>query len=155
ASGPDGRNTLAGLRYALTRALEAHRRYRPAAQPTAARPVLAEDFPAAKRLPRNECIHCHQVNEVRRQARQKPGEWSRDELGAYRLAENVGLTLDRDRGDRVAVVAPASAAAKAGLRPGDLLLTLNGRPVASFADAQYALHKAPKGGPIPVEWERD
>ena len=27
-------------------------------------------------------------------------------------------------------------------------------PVASFADAQYALHKGPKGGAIPVEWER-
>jgi hypothetical protein len=31
---------------------------------------------------------------------------------------------------------------------------VGGRPVASFADVQYALHRAPARGSIPVAWER-
>src|SRR5262249_49703483 len=33
-------------------------------------------------------------------------------------------------------------------------LTLNGYPVASFADAQYALHRAPGRGRVAVTWRR-
>jgi S1-C subfamily serine protease len=31
---------------------------------------------------------------------------------------------------------------------------VNGVPVASFADLQYALHRAPARGSVPVAWER-
>jgi S1-C subfamily serine protease len=54
----------------------------------------------------------------------------------------------------VKAVRPESPAAKVGLKVGDVLTRLNGYPVASFADAQYALHKAPAKGEIPVEWDR-
>jgi S1-C subfamily serine protease len=73
----------------------------------------------------------------------------------YPLPENVGLTLDVDAGDRVTAVRPGSPADKAGLKPGDRVTQLAGRPVASFADASYALHKSPAKGSIPVAWERD
>src|SRR4029077_7748445 len=45
-------------------------------------------------------------------------------------------------------------AARTGLKAGDALTKLNGQAVASFADAQYALHKGPKSGTISVEWQR-
>src|SRR5436190_1481215 len=58
------------------------------------------------------------------------------------------------RGARVRGVAPGSAAARAGLRPDDVLLSVGGLPVASIADAQYALHRAPARGKVPVAWRR-
>src|SRR5262249_185444 len=44
---------------------------------------------------------------------------------------------------------------KAGLRTGDVLETLNGIPQASFGDAQYALHRGPIKGSIPIAWQRN
>ena len=152
AKSDDGRISLAGLRYAMEKALERHRA---APKPPAERPkpIRAEDYKAAGMRRGNECIHCHQVNEFRRADAKAAGTWSRDDLWVYPLPENVGLTLDVDRGDVVKAVAAGSPAAKAGLMPGDVLTRVNGYPVASFADAQYALHKAPKRGAIPVEWQ--
>jgi serine protease Do len=143
---------LAGLKYAMEKALARHQAgaERPAPRE---KPVHVEDYKAAKGW-RNGCIHCHQVNEFRRADAKAAGTWNRDDLWVYPLPENVGLTLEVDRGDVVKAVAPGSAAAKAGLAAGDVLATLNNLPVASFADAQYALHKGPKSGAIPVEWKR-
>src|SRR5262249_13186344 len=38
---------------------------------------------------------------------------------------------------------------------GDVLVRLGGRTVHSLADAQYALHKAPRRGAISIAWKRD
>jgi S1-C subfamily serine protease len=85
---------------------------------------------------------------------QAVGRWGLDELWVYPLPENVGLTLEVDRGDVVARVAADSPAGRLGLRPGDRLTAVAGRPVASFADVQYALHRAPARGPLEVSWQR-
>src|SRR5205823_347283 len=96
------------------------------------------------------------INEFRRADLKAAGKWDRTSVWVYPLPENVGLTLDVDAGDRVKAVAAGSPAAKAGLQPGDRLRSLNGRPVASSGDAQYALHKGPPGrGSIPVAWLHD
>ena len=151
ASDAHARISLKGLRYAMGRALEAHQAP-PKPEPRPGQPVRAEDFAAAKRG--NGCIHCHNVNEYRRADLKAQGRWDRDELWVYPLPENVGLTLDVDAGDRVTAVRPGSPADRAGLKPGDRLTRLAGRPVASFADATHALHKSPAEGSIPVAWER-
>lgn len=147
----DGRISLAGLRYAMEKALDRHKTgvQQSAARP---RPFRAEDFKAAKLRRGNECIHCHQVNEFRRADAKAAGTWKREDVWVYPLPENVGLTLEVDRGDVVKAVAAGSPAATVGIRPGDTLISLHGYPVASFGDAQYALHQAPKSGSIPVEW---
>jgi len=67
----------------------------------------------------------------------------------------VGVTLDVNAGNRVNAVALGSAAERAGIKSGDLLTRLNNVPIASFADATYALHKAPAKGTIPVTWVRN
>ena len=59
-----------------------------------------------------------------------------------------------NRGNVVAKVSPGSPAATAGLRPGDALSRLNGVATASYADVQYALHRAPVTGRIPTSWKR-
>lgn len=154
ASGPDSRNSLAGLRYSMEAALAAHRREPPGQTypPRPGKPLRAEDYPAARAQGRG-CIHCHQVNEFRRQALQAEGRWQRDEVWSYPLPENIGITLDRDAGDRIVAVRPATPAARAGMRTGDRLRTLNGVAIASLADVQYALHRAPTAGQIPATWE--
>jgi predicted metalloprotease with PDZ domain len=145
----------AGLRHALEAALAAHRREPPAAEAEAPRkPLTVEQYPAAARLTPGACIHCHNVYDFRREALQTAGKWQLDEVWVYPLPENLGLTVDVDRGDRVRAVAAGSAAARLGLAAGDTLRAVNGRPVASFADVQYALHRAPARGSVPVAWER-
>ena len=119
----------------------------------AGKPTRAEDFAAAKS--HRGCIHCHNVNEFRRADLQSAGKWDRDSIWVYPLPENVGLTLDIDRGDRVASVAKGSAADRAGIKRDDSLTRLNGHSVASIADAMFALHKSPKEGTIAVEWLHD
>src|SRR5262245_50886433 len=144
--------SLAGLKYAMQAALTAHRQNggaKPAARSDP--PLRVEDFPATKQR-RGECIHCHQVYEYRRSALKEAGKWNRDDLWIYPLPENVGLTLEVDVGNRVRAVAPNSPAARVGLRAGDLVQSISGVAVASFADAQYGLHRAPAKGETPITW---
>ncbi len=151
ASDAEARISLAGLRYAMDKALEAHKNPPPAAKPLAA--LRAEQYDAAKS--HRGCIHCHNVNEFRRADAKKAGTWTRDSLWVYPLPENVGITLDVDVGNRVKAVAKDSAAAKAGLAAGDYLTRIGETSVASFGDAIYGLHKSPASGEIPVRWTRD
>jgi len=154
ASGPDARLSVAGFRYAMQTALDSHRMANDKPPPRAAKSFRVDDYPAAKRMG-NGCIHCHQVWEFRRDYLKSTGKWSKDEIWVYPLPENIGLTLDVDQGDRIKAVAKDSAADRAGLAVGDLLRTLNGYSVASIGDVQFALHKAPAKGSIPVAWERN
>jgi serine protease Do len=151
ASGSDARLSLAGLRHAMQSALEAAREEEKV--PPRGKPVLAEDYPAAKRLG-NECIHCHQVYEFRREQRQKAGLWKADERWVYPLPENVGVTLNVDRGDQIKSVRAGSPAAKLDLRADDVIRRVNGVRVASQADFQYGLHKAPEKGAFEIVWRR-
>jgi membrane-associated protease RseP (regulator of RpoE activity) len=153
ADTPGKYHSLAGLRYSLEQALARFRKGEvPKVQPAA--PERAEDFPAARQLTAKACIHCHHVYEFRRAARQQAGTWKLDEVWVYPQPDNVGLKLERDQGDRLAAVEPGSAAARAGLRAGDRLQSVHGLPVASVADVQYALHRAPTGGAVAVSWQR-
>jgi hypothetical protein len=154
AESADSRVSLAALRYAMKAALARHRRGeagrpRPRTEP----PRTVEQFPAARRLPGRACIHCHQVYDLRRESLQAAGKWRLDEVWVYPLPENIGLTLDVDRGDVVTRVAGGSAAARAGIRTGDRLRTIDNRSIASFADVQYALHRAPAKGSLTIVWQ--
>lgn len=147
-------HSLKGLRFALEEALA---RFRGGDVPTASKApaVHAEDYPASKQLSAKACIHCHHVYEFRREARQQAGTWQREELWVYPQPQNIGVTLDIDQGNRVTAVEAGSAAARAGLRSGDVLRLVNDLPVASIADVQYALHRSPWQGKASVAWERD
>jgi membrane-associated protease RseP (regulator of RpoE activity) len=148
--------SLAGLKHALRAALIAHRKAPREKPPSEAKPArTVEQYAAAKKLRDSTCIHCHQVYDFRREELKAAKKWSLDEVWVYPLPQNVGLTLDPDRGDRIKSVLAKSAADRTGLRAGDTLKSLGGVPVASFADAQYALHLASSSGRVAVTWERD
>jgi hypothetical protein len=150
ASDPHGRISLKGLRFALESALEAHKSP-PKPIALTGTPVRVDNFPAARRF-KGGCIHCHNVNEFTRTDLKLAGKWERDSVWVYPLPENVGITLDVDQGNLIKAIKSDSPAAKIGVRAGDTLKTLNNIPVASFGDAIYALHKAPKVGSIPITW---
>jgi S1-C subfamily serine protease len=140
---------MKGLRYAMARAHEVHKAPgQPVTLPDPA--VRAEDFAAAKS--HRGCIHCHNVNEFRRADLKAEGKWDRASIWVYPLPENIGLRLDVDEGNRVNNVAGGSAADRTGINPGDRVTRINGYSVASFADATYALHKAPATGSIDLAW---
>jgi serine protease Do len=158
ADSPDRQLSLAGLRYAMLQALAAHRLLRSAGSnraPGTQVPRTVEQYPAAKRLKENACIHCHQVYDFRRQNLEMKGSWRRENVWVYPLPENIGLTMQIDQGNRVETVRVDSPGHRAGLRPGDVLLSLNGCTVASIADIEYALNRAPANGRIRVDWQRD
>jgi len=153
ASSDDSRISLAGLKYAAEQALVRHKAATGEKPPSRGAPIFVEQMPAARARKRQDCIHCHQINEFRRADLQAAGKWDRNDLWVYPLPENVGITLDVDRGDLVNAVKESSAAANVGIKAGDSLVRLNGYTVNSFADGQFALHKGPRSGSIPVEWK--
>ena len=146
--------TLAGLKYAMQNALESHRSQRLLAANSSKSTRFVESFPASEKLKKNECIHCHQVYDFGRDQLRKEGSWKLEMVWTYPPPKNLGLILDPDQGNRLLNVASNSAASQTGLRAGDVLETVDQRPVASFADVQFALHYAPPDGKIPLTWTR-
>jgi serine protease Do len=147
--------SIGGLKHAMRSALTAFSRdAKRRAPPPAAPPKTPEQYPAAKRLRENACIHCHYVWDFRRAELQATGKWARDDAFVYPPPETIGVTIADDRGDRVTAVTPGSPADRAGLRAGDELKRINDLPVASYADVQHGLHMSPAQGRIPVNYSR-
>lgn len=152
--------SLKGLKYAMAQALKAYR-----AKPQAAAeaghakmaelPAKPELYPAARRLKKGACIHCHQVYNFQIDWFWSKKSWSKDRIWKYPPPKSIGLELDVDQGDKVKAVQPDSAAAKAGLKNGDVLTSLNETRISSPADVQYALNRAPKSGTASIRWTRN
>lgn len=153
AEDADTRQSLAGLRYAMQAALEAHRRRAKATAPDTKHQPLTIDQIAAGRRP-GGCVHCHQVNEMQHDALKRKFQWTSDDIWRFPPPDNLGLVLEVDRGNVVERIAPDSPAERIGLRPGDVIEQLGGLPVHSFGDAQFALDRAPKSGSVAVSWQR-
>jgi S1-C subfamily serine protease len=123
-------------------------------KPTPAQPAIrAEDLGGAKK--KGGCIHCHNVNELQRAELKAKGKWERESLWVYPLPENIGITLNVNEGNKVQKVEANSLASTTRIKPGDIIKQLNGYPIASFADAQFALNKAPAQGEISIRWLHD
>jgi len=159
AESADGCLSLSGLRYAMAEGLAAHRRASENSKinrekSTETLPQTIDRYFAGQRRATNSCIHCHQVYDARREWLQTAGKWRLDEVWVYPLPENVGLTLDVNQGNHIRAVAKNSPADRAGLQAGDRLQKVNGVAVASIADVQYGLQRAPAEGEIELAWLR-
>ena len=66
----------------------------------------------------------------------------------------LGTGIQRNIPPQVGVVQPGGAAAAAGFKPGDLVLAIDGRAIASFADMQ-SIVRANAGKALVFEVERD
>ncbi|QZD91208.1 Do family serine endopeptidase [Qipengyuania aurantiaca] len=67
----------------------------------------------------------------------------------------ASLGLRRNRGEIVQMVQPGEAAARAGIEPGDIVLTVNGREVTPDQTLSYLVANIAPGTTIPVEVMRD
>ncbi|EDL48405.1 Do family serine endopeptidase [Erythrobacter sp. SD-21] len=67
----------------------------------------------------------------------------------------ASLGLARNRGEIVQMVQPGEAAARAGIEPGDIVLTVNGREVTPDQTLSYLVANIAPGTTIPVEVIRD
>ena len=156
AKSAEGRMSLAGLHYAMAGALETHanQEKNAEAEPARREPKRIRDVGVGGRFGRGGCVHCHQVHEILNADLQRKGLWSKDNVWRYPPPDNLGFILEINRGNVVKQVEPDSPAARAGLQPGDVVQRLNNTLVHSFADAQYALDRAPKAGTVEVVWQR-
>jgi hypothetical protein len=147
--------SLKGLRYAMEQALLSYRSLprKPIAIQTLL-PRTVEQYPAIGRYRKETCIHCHQAYDFVREAEVAAGTWQQESLWVYPPPENLGFRVAAEQGNRVEAVSLASPAARADLQPGDVLQSLDGLRVASFADIQYALHRAVGRGSLPLTWSR-
>jgi serine protease Do len=65
------------------------------------------------------------------------------------VAEALGLP--KDRGELVRSVTPGSAADRAGIQQGDVVVTINNRPVTPDESLSYIVSNLPVGARVPIE----
>ena len=121
-----------------------------------------EDYPSLKKYKPTldlagknavkSCMHCHQIRDAERKEYRSAGELPPDDvLYPYPMPDVIGMTLDRDEIATVTSVGADSVAAKAGVRAGDEIVTLNRQPILSLADVQWVLHNAKSPDVLNVE----
>jgi S1-C subfamily serine protease len=96
------------------------------------------------------CVHCHQIQEYRLLQSFHDKTFRRSQLFGFPLPENIGLSFDGAHGHKIASVAPGSAAAKASLAPGDVVVGLDDVAIHSEQDVRWALHRAESGRPLAI-----
>ena len=69
------------------------------------------------------------------------------------IAESLGL--ERNRGELIASVEPDGAAARAGIRQGDVVVAVGGEPVSPDATLSYLVSNSPIGSRVPIELIRN
>jgi serine protease Do len=165
--------SVAGLARALAGALELHADYPKNKAALAGKRGPAPEFPTPEQFPAlkksgkytsalattgnivQSCIHCHQIGDARADFYRTKGPMPEDLVFPYPHPKSLGLTLDPKERATVEKVAPDSVAAKAGLRAGDTIASLNGQPLLSMADVQWVLHRtSADGGAVEADVRR-
>jgi serine protease Do len=124
-------------------------------------PRIAKKFSAFSQN-RNErahgvgCIHCHFVPNHELMSLRLAGEPIAERLiWPYPMPGAVGLYMNPRKRATVQRVFEGSAAAKAGVQPGDEILQLDGQTILSTADMQWVLHNAGSEGRLGLSIRRD
>lgn len=68
---------------------------------------------------------------------------------------NANLKIDVEKGTLIARVVRNSPAAKAGLRSGDIIQTVNGKAVQNSSQVQQAMETTKIGGSVPIQVRRN
>ena len=78
-------------------------------------------------------------------------------VGIQPMTEDIAtsLGLPKDRGEIVARVEPGEAAARAGIRQGDVIVSVNGQEITPDNTLSYIVAKQPVGTKMPVEVIRE
>jgi hypothetical protein len=102
------------------------------------------------------CVHCHQIGDAYRAYYRNASKPIPDEL-IYPMPapETIGLVLDTQKAATVKDVTPGSAAASAGIKAGDEILSANGQPLISIADFAWVLHHAADPSLLKLQLKRE
>lgn len=76
------------------------------------------------------------------------GQVKRGELGIMGTELAKAMKVDAQRGAFVSQVMPNSSAAKAGIKAGDVITSLNGKPISSFAALRAEVGSMPIGSKV-------
>lgn len=158
AEGPDAYNSITSLTKTMERVLDLHKNYEQVKASLAAKRGADKPYKTGLDMPgmenkeklagptaRNNCIHCHMVNDALHRQWQKEGTFDVKKMWRYPLPENIGLRIVRDDGRKIEKVLSGGAAEKAGLQAADVLTHAAGQPVTSIADLQWVLENLPPG----------
>lgn len=160
------RHNLPSLQHALQRALDLHTGYPgnsavlAGKMPEPREPAFIEQIEEFKPFPpqhnRNvpNCIHCHTAGEAELREKIADGFLTLRDILPYPLPNSLGMVVDVEDGLKIESVDAGSAAARAGLRAGDVLEQLGGQALTSEADIQWVLHHAEDQGALPVVFRR-
>jgi len=92
---------------------------------------------------RVDCVHCHMIGDFRHRDDVAAGKFRPEQRFRFPDLARVGFEVERDRQSTVAAVAADGPAARAGLRVGDVIATAGGARIATRADLQWQLDRAP------------
>jgi serine protease Do len=156
AEGSDAYNSIEGLVNTMNRVLELHANYPKNLAELQGKRGAARSFKTALEMPglqnpekfaqqteRGNCIHCHNIHDAEQVSAKKSGSFTQDMLWRYPLPDNVGLSIDRISGIKIAEIREGSSAAKSGLKVGEDVVRMNGQRITSIADMQWVLHHLP------------
>lgn len=157
---PQSHLSMKSLRDVLESTLADHVAYQAKPRPRKTKRRVVEDLPPLKRRIKRgqkmECIHCHSVHDFQREHAREQKRFRRSDIWVYPEPAQVGFEVDRDDQARLTHVAPESPAARAGLKVGDLLRTMQKRRIRTYGDIQAVLHDAQaKSTRILLTWERE
>ena len=164
--------SIEGFREALATALEWHRGYPANRASLAGKQSLPPRFNTPDEYPSlrgkyqpkldyegkvvQSCMHCHQIREAERKWWRAQGKPMPDEvIYPWPMPGVIGLEFDPAAKARIKSVAKDSAAARAGFKAGDELLSLEGQPLLSIADAQWVLQNADAPARLRARVQRD
>ncbi|MCB9895077.1 MAG: PDZ domain-containing protein [Planctomycetes bacterium] len=134
------------LEIALERGLEQHERQKSADAPKPRRPdpFFPRDYPDIKNdeIAKGKCVHCHHLGQAKTQMLQSQGKLDRmKDMWIYPDIKRLGVQIDPKKGLEIEGV--DGVAKDAGLKKKDEIIKLEGQPVLTFGDLQYALNRHP------------
>ena len=136
--------SLESLELALKKGLELHEDYKAGKLEKTARPkpMFPREVPllVERTFARGACVECHLIGDFQLQQRELDGTLDKlSQMFRSPDLKTIGIHLDVPKG--LLVKEAKSAVLEAGLKAGDRIAALNGTPVWTFADLQYAYDK--------------
>jgi serine protease Do len=150
------RLSLPGLKQLLRTTRQTYTDRKPGALPTTSPVTLPDKYPLFAKTKRagDACYHCHYVHDARIAEERANKTFRKASLFQYPYPENIGISLNPDKGNVVRSVAPGSAAEKAGVKAEDTIVQAGSTPVYSTADLQWALNPIPEPGTVQLRLRR-
>lgn len=135
---------LSSLELALEKGLELHASYLKGALPKTERPKpqFPREMPllVERTFARGNCVECHLIGDFQNQQREADGTLDKmTHMFRSPDLKTIGIFLDVPKG--LVVKEARDAVQTAGMKPGDRITALNGTPVYTFGDLQYAYDK--------------